>query len=69
LVDSCLALRTDIYRFILSHASLAERVDAVIVGAGFSGMYTLVRLRELGLSSVVVEAGDDAGGGRYDSAV
>jgi cyclohexanone monooxygenase len=44
-------------------------VDAVIVGAGFSGMYTLVRLRELGLSSVVVEAGDDAGGGRYDSAV
>jgi hypothetical protein len=24
-VDSCLALRTDIYKFILSHSSLAER--------------------------------------------
>jgi len=37
-------------------------VDAVIVGAGFSGMYMLIQLRELGLSGVVLEAGDDVGG-------
>src|SRR5215469_10810819 len=40
-------------------------VDAVIVGAGFSGMFMLIRLRELGLSGVVLEAGDDVGGTWY----
>jgi cyclohexanone monooxygenase len=40
-------------------------VDAVVVGAGFSGLYMLVRLRELGLSSVVIEAGEDVGGTWY----
>ena len=34
-------------------------VDAVIVGAGFSGLYMLHRLRDqLGLSARVYEAGD-----------
>ena len=32
-------------------------VDAIVVGAGFSGLYMLHRLRELGLSAVVLERG------------
>lgn len=43
----------------------AERCDAVIVGAGFAGMYMLYRLRELGFTVVVFEAGDDVGGTWY----
>ncbi|MBC2776460.1 flavin-containing monooxygenase [Parasphingopyxis marina] len=40
-------------------------VDAVIVGAGFAGLYMLHRLRGLGLSARVFEAGDDVGGTWY----
>src|SRR3954470_4603661 len=36
--------------------------DAVIVGAGFSGLYMLYRLRQLGLSARVYEAGGGIGG-------
>lgn len=36
--------------------------DVVIVGAGFSGVYQLHRLRKLGLSVRLVEAGSDLGG-------
>ncbi|HEY2658883.1 MAG TPA: NAD(P)/FAD-dependent oxidoreductase [Caulobacteraceae bacterium] len=39
--------------------------DAVIVGAGFSGLYMLHRLRGLGLSARVYEAGDGVGGTWY----
>lgn len=39
--------------------------DAVIIGAGFSGMYQLHRLRGLGLKAHVYEAGDDVGGTWY----
>ncbi|MFP7288216.1 NAD(P)/FAD-dependent oxidoreductase [Shouchella clausii] len=39
--------------------------DAVVVGAGFSGLYMLHRLREAGLSVRVYEAGDDIGGTWY----
>ncbi|HYH32238.1 MAG TPA: NAD(P)/FAD-dependent oxidoreductase [Pseudonocardia sp.] len=39
--------------------------DAVVVGAGFAGMYMLHRLRGLGLSAVVLEAGDGVGGTWY----
>ena len=42
-----------------------ERRDAVVVGAGFSGMYQLYKLRELGLSVQVFEAGSDVGGTWY----
>jgi cation diffusion facilitator CzcD-associated flavoprotein CzcO len=42
-----------------------QHVDAVIVGAGFSGLYQLYRLRELGLSTRVFEAGDGVGGTWY----
>ena len=40
-------------------------VDAVVVGAGFSGLYMLHRLRKLGLSVRVFEAGGDIGGTWY----
>jgi len=40
-------------------------VDVVVVGAGFAGMYLLHRLRGLGMSSRVLEAGDDVGGTWY----
>src|ERR1700746_1538024 len=36
--------------------------DAIIIGAGLSGMYQLYRLRELGPRVRVVEAGTDVGG-------
>ncbi|RJQ81024.1 NAD(P)/FAD-dependent oxidoreductase [Pseudonocardiaceae bacterium YIM PH 21723] len=40
-------------------------VDAVIVGAGFAGMYMLHTLRGAGLNAVVLEAGDGVGGTWY----
>jgi len=40
-------------------------LDAVIVGAGIAGLYMLHRLRGLGFSARVVEAGDDVGGTWY----
>lgn len=39
--------------------------DAVIVGAGFSGLYMLHRLRKLGLSARIIEKAPDVGGTWY----
>ncbi len=39
--------------------------DAVVVGAGFAGLYMLHRLRQLGFSTRVYEAGGDVGGTWY----
>ncbi|MGK2915237.1 MAG: flavin-containing monooxygenase, partial [Porticoccaceae bacterium] len=36
--------------------------DAIIVGAGFAGLYMLYRLRQLGFSARVIEAGSGVGG-------
>ena len=36
--------------------------DAVIIGAGFAGLYMLYRLRRRGLRVLVIEAGSDVGG-------
>ena len=41
------------------------QADAVIVGAGFAGLYMLHRLRKLGMSAVVFEQGTDVGGTWY----
>ncbi len=38
------------------------KYDAIIVGAGFAGMYMLHRLREAGYSAQVLEAGEGVGG-------
>ncbi|MET0189319.1 MAG: NAD(P)/FAD-dependent oxidoreductase, partial [Pseudonocardia sediminis] len=40
-------------------------LDAIVVGAGFSGMYMLHRLRGLGLHATVLESGDGVGGTWY----
>lgn len=40
----------------------SDHFDAVVVGAGFSGLYMLHRLREAGLSTQVYEAGSGVGG-------
>ena len=47
------------------HLTAAERKDVVVVGAGFSGMYQLYKLREQGLDVQVFEAGSDVGGTWY----
>jgi cation diffusion facilitator CzcD-associated flavoprotein CzcO len=43
----------------------SENLDAVIVGAGFAGLYQLYRLRDLGLRCRVIETGSDVGGTWY----
>lgn len=46
-------------------AGTTHRLDAVVVGAGFGGMYAAYRLREMGLSFVGIEAGGNVGGVWY----
>ncbi len=46
-------------------ADAGATVDVVIVGAGFSGLYLLHRLRGLGLTARVFEAGTGVGGTWY----
>lgn len=41
------------------------RLDAVVVGAGFGGMYAVHRLRERGMDIIGIEAGGDVGGVWY----
>ncbi len=43
-------------------AAGAQQVDVLVVGAGFSGLYALHRLRGIGLSVQVVEEGSGLGG-------
>ena len=44
---------------------IAPDYDAIVIGAGISGMYQLYRLRELGLRVRVFETGSDVGGTWY----
>jgi cation diffusion facilitator CzcD-associated flavoprotein CzcO len=39
--------------------------DAIVIGAWISGLYMLYRLRELGMTARVFEAGTDVGGTWY----
>ena len=43
----------------------SPQFDAIVVGAGFAGLYMLYRLRQLGLSARVYEAGNGVGGTWY----
>ncbi len=45
--------------------SQQSNVDAIIVGAGFAGLYMLHRMRGLGLTARVIEAGSGVGGTWY----
>jgi acetone monooxygenase (methyl acetate-forming) len=47
------------------HGSTARDCDAVVIGAGFAGLYALYRLRGMGLSVCAVEAGSGVGGTWY----
>lgn len=49
-----------------SHAGVpARRLDVIIVGAGFGGMYAVYKFREMGLAIQGFEAGGDVGGVWY----
>ena len=48
-----------------AHGAACRRFDVLIVGAGFSGLYMLYRLRGLGLSARVLEMGSAIGGTWY----
>jgi cation diffusion facilitator CzcD-associated flavoprotein CzcO len=45
--------------------SAPQEFDAIIIGAGMSGLYQLIRLRELGMRVRVLEAGTGVGGTWY----
>ncbi|MEQ9125840.1 MAG: NAD(P)/FAD-dependent oxidoreductase, partial [Alphaproteobacteria bacterium] len=47
------------------HPERPAEIDVLVVGAGFSGLYLIQKLRPLGLSFRVVEAGTDVGGTWY----
>src|SRR4051812_45955383 len=50
----------------MSHAlSTATRFDAIVIGAGFGGLYALHKLREIGSTARVLEMGDGVGGTWY----
>ncbi|CAH0295601.1 NAD(P)/FAD-dependent oxidoreductase [Roseomonas sp. CECT 9278] len=42
-----------------------DAFDAIVIGAGMSGLYQLIRLRELGMRALVLEAGTGVGGTWY----
>lgn len=42
--------------------SETDRYDAIVIGAGFSGLYALHRLREQGVRTVVLEMAENVGG-------
>ncbi len=44
---------------------MTKQYDVIVIGAGVSGLYSLYRLRELGLATRVFEAGTDIGGTWY----
>ncbi len=48
-----------------TRAPITASYDTVIVGAGFAGMYQLYKLRKLGFSAIVIEAGEGVGGTWY----
>src|SRR6266446_7893085 len=53
---------------IMTERSVRDQLavyDAIVIGAGISGMYMLYRLRELGMTARVFEAGTNVGGTWY----
>ena len=59
---------TNLLRFVtvaIMERAPVQHVDAVVVGAGFAGLYALHKLRSQGLSVRVFEAAPDVGGTWY----
>jgi len=52
-------------RTITGSSEPVGQYDAIVIGAGITGLYQLIRLRELGLSVRVFEAGSGVGGTWY----
>ena len=50
---------------VAAQPETATLCDAIVVGAGFAGLYQLHRLRALGMAVKVIEAGSDVGGTWY----
>jgi cation diffusion facilitator CzcD-associated flavoprotein CzcO len=51
---------------LTNNSSNNQEYDAIIVGAGFAGLYQLICLRDqLGLNCLIIETGDDVGGTWY----
>ena len=49
-----------------NNSSDNQEYDAIIIGAGFAGLYQLICLRDqLGLNCLIIETGDDVGGTWY----
>jgi len=44
---------------------MAKSFDALVVGAGFAGMHSLFRLRQMNMTALVIEKGSDVGGTWY----
>lgn len=45
-----------------SNGTAVEEVDAIVVGAGFAGVYLLYKLRKAGFTAKIIEAGSGLGG-------
>lgn len=50
---------------LTERSTATDTFDAIVIGAGMSGLYQLIRLRELGLRARVLEAGTGVGGTWY----
>ena len=48
-----------------TNAAQVREYDAIVIGAGVSGLYQLYQLRELGLKALVLESGTNVGGTWY----
>src|SRR3990170_1856431 len=59
------AMASSLQQATTAGAGPVEQFDAIIIGAGISGLYQLYRLRQLGLSVRVYEAGTGVGGTWY----
>ena len=56
---------SEIFKNTDNTSATGKDFDVIIIGAGFAGMYMLHRMREMGLKSIVFEAGDGVGGTWY----
>jgi cation diffusion facilitator CzcD-associated flavoprotein CzcO len=46
-------------------AGVTPDFDAIVIGAGITGIYSIYRLREMGMTSLCLEAGTGVGGTWY----